>query len=83
MQNQAANRSLENARVTVAGTSRETFTNDFGEYRLSGLTPGAVVITVFSTGLAPQTVTINLGASETVQRDFDLTPLGRAAPAAG
>ncbi len=83
VQNQAANRSLENARVTVAGTSRETFTNDFGEYRLSGLTPGAVVITVFSTGLAPQTVTINLGASETVQRDFDLTPLGRAAPAAG
>ncbi|MBL9200277.1 MAG: TonB-dependent receptor [Opitutaceae bacterium] len=80
VQNQAANLSLENARVTVAGTSREAFTNAFGDYRLTGLAPGAVTLTVFSTGLAPQTVTVNVSAGATVQRDFALLPAG-AAPA--
>ncbi len=83
VQNQAANLSLENARVTVAGTSREAFTNAFGDYRLTGLAPGAITLTVFSTGLAPQTVTVNVGAGATVQRDFALAQLGQAAPATG
>lgn len=83
VQNQAANLSLENARVTVAGSSREAFTNAFGDYRLTGLAPGAVTLTVFSTGLAPQTVTVNVSAGETVERDFALAPIGQAAPAAG
>ncbi|MBI5766726.1 MAG: TonB-dependent receptor [Verrucomicrobia bacterium] len=72
VQNKAAGLALENARVTIAGTSREAFTDAFGEYRLTGLPPGNVTLTVFSTGLAPQTVTVSLAAGETVQRDFAL-----------
>lgn len=85
VQNQAASLSLENARVTVAGTNREAFTNAFGDYRLTGVAPGSVTLTVFSTGLAPQTVTITVAAGETVQRDFALLPAGvsSASAAAG
>jgi hypothetical protein len=60
--NQAANLSLENARITVAGTNREVFTNAFGEYRLTGLAPGNITLTVFSTGLVPQTTTVAVTA---------------------
>ncbi len=74
--NQAANLSLENARLTVAGTNREVFTNAFGEFRLTGLAPGSVTLTVFSTGLAPQTITVTLTPGETAQRDFALLPTG-------
>ena len=81
VQNQAANLSLENARVTVAGTTREAFTDAFGEYRLAGLTPGNVTLTVFSTGLIPQTTTVAVPAGTTAQRDFALVPTGLA-PAA-
>jgi len=72
--NQAANLTLENARVTIAGTNRETFTNAFGDYRLTGVTPGTVTLNVFSTGLAPQTASVAVAAGETVQRDFALAP---------
>ena len=79
IQNQAANLSLENARVTVAGTNREVFTDPFGEYRLTGLNPGPVTLTVFSTGLTPQTITVTVAAGETAQRDFALLPVSAAA----
>ena len=79
IQNQAANLSLENARVTIAGTNREAFTNAFGDYRLTGVAPGTVTLNVFSTGLAPQTTTVAVAAGETVQRDFSLLPVGGAA----
>ena len=75
VQNQAANLSLENARITVAGTTREAFTDAFGEYRLAGLTPGNITLTVFSTGLAPQTATVAVLAGSTAQRDFALVPV--------
>ena len=78
IQNQAANLSLENARVTVAGTNREAFTNAFGDYRLTGVAAGVVTLNVFSTGLAPQTTTVTVAAGETVQRDFALLPAAGA-----
>jgi TonB-dependent receptor len=77
VQNQTANLSLENARITVAGTNRQVFTDAFGEFRLTGLAPGAVTLTVFSTGLAPQTVTVDIAAGDTARRDFALIPAGK------
>ncbi|MBM3855543.1 MAG: carboxypeptidase-like regulatory domain-containing protein, partial [Verrucomicrobia bacterium] len=35
VQNTAGGAALENARVTLAGTNRETFTDAFGEYRFT------------------------------------------------
>jgi hypothetical protein len=81
VQNQAANLSLENARITVAGTNREAFTDAFGEFRLTGLAPGTLTLTVFSTGLAPQTVTVDLTAGTVTTRDFALVPVSAPASA--
>src|SRR5437870_5425006 len=49
---------LNNARVTVAGTTIETFTDSFGQYRLRDVPTGDVSIQVCYTGLAPQTANI-------------------------
>jgi iron complex outermembrane receptor protein len=68
----AAGRSLEKARVTVDGTNRETFTDAFGEYRLSGLPAGDLALTVFYTGLVPQTATVRISPGGATQRDFAL-----------
>ncbi|MBL9186094.1 MAG: TonB-dependent receptor [Opitutaceae bacterium] len=83
VRNQAADLSLENARVTVAGTSREAFTDAFGDYRITGLAPGTVTLTVFSTGLAPQTVAVSVAPGATVQQDFALVPAGAPPATAG
>jgi hypothetical protein len=40
------------ARATASGTSRETNTNDRGEFRLEGLLPGAYQVTVLASGFA-------------------------------
>jgi TonB-dependent receptor len=80
VQHQVANRSLENARVTVAGTNREVFTDVFGDYRLTGLAPGPVTLTVFYTGLVPETITVNVAAGATAQHDFALAPSAKSAP---
>lgn len=77
VQNEAANLSLENARVTVGGTARQVFTDAFGDYRLTGLAPGPVTLTVFSTGLVPQTVTVTVAAGGTTRQDFALQAVGK------
>ncbi len=82
VQNAAARLSLENARVTVVGTNREAFTDVFGEYRLTDLPAGAVQVTAFYTGLAPQTAKATVVAGQAVQLDFALVPSGMKDPAA-
>lgn len=69
---------LENARVTVAGTNRQAFTDAFGDYRLTGLPAGSVTLQVFYTGTKPQSVSVTLAAGETVRRDFTLVPAAAA-----
>jgi iron complex outermembrane recepter protein len=65
---------LNNARVRVAGTNRETFTSPFGEYRIADLPAGPVTLEVFYTGMSPQTVTVAVPASGSVQKDVVLAP---------
>ena len=69
VQSAATGNFLSNARVRVAGTTREAFTNSFGEYRLLGLPAGPATLEVFFTGVAPQTVSVNVPAGGTVTRD--------------
>ncbi|MBI5768697.1 MAG: TonB-dependent receptor [Verrucomicrobia bacterium] len=69
---------LENARVSIEGTTFQTFTNSYGEYRLTGVAPGSVTLQVFFTGLTPQTATLAVAAGRTSTRDFSLTQLGIA-----
>lgn len=73
--NSAAGASLENARITLAGTNREAFTDAFGEYRFTQLPAGEVTVQAFYTGLAPQTASVTLVPADTARRDFMLAPV--------
>lgn len=64
---------LNNARVTVEGTSLQTFTDEFGEYMLTGVPAGTASVRAFYTGLEPQTAVVSVAAGGTATRDFNLT----------
>ncbi|HWL17364.1 MAG TPA: carboxypeptidase regulatory-like domain-containing protein [Opitutus sp.] len=63
---------VERARIRVAGTSRQTFTNAAGEYRL-GVPAGDVTLEVFFTGLAQRQVRVAVAAGEVVRQDLALS----------
>ncbi|MDO8542071.1 MAG: TonB-dependent receptor [Opitutaceae bacterium] len=64
---------LNNARVVVAGTRLETFTNESGEFRLTEVPAGEVQLAVTFTGLQPQTAMVRIAAGEAATQDFNLT----------
>lgn len=68
---------LNNVRITVEGTNVETFTNDYGEYRLGNLPVGEARIRAEFTGLDTETITVNIAAGEPAQLDFNLTSRSR------
>ena len=57
---------LERARVTVEGTSLETFTDETGQYRFANLPAGTARVKVFFTGLASQSATVAVTAARRV-----------------
>ena len=63
---------LEKARLTIDGTTLETFTDAIGHYRFTNVPPGAVTIRVFFTGLPAQSEVVQVTAGSTVQRDVTL-----------
>jgi iron complex outermembrane recepter protein len=74
--NAAGGSALRNARVAIEGATREAVTDDEGAYYLPGLPAGEVRLTVSYLGFARQSVTVNVPAAGTVQRDFDLAREG-------
>jgi iron complex outermembrane receptor protein len=66
-----------NAVVTVEGTNVQTLTNDYGEYRLSGVPAGDVKVNVSSPGLDPDSATVTVPAGGAVNHDFELTSAER------
>ena len=62
---------LTNARVSIAGTNKTTFTNEYGEYRLNGVT-GEVTLEVFYTGLDSSSAVVTASSGTTTQ-NFALT----------
>ena len=75
--NASSGRNLNNARVSVKGTTIEGFTDASGEYRLQ-VPPGDVELAVNYTGLAAQTARVTVPAAATVRQDFELD--ARSAP---
>ncbi|HEY8995441.1 MAG TPA: TonB-dependent receptor [Lacunisphaera sp.] len=65
---------LNNARVTLEGTTREAFTDSFGEFRLDGVPAGTARLHVFYTGLTGQDASVEVTAGGTVRQDFSLSP---------
>ncbi len=70
---------LENARLTIEGTSLETFSRPDGHYRFPAVPAGAARVRTFFTGLPTRTDTVTVAAGRTVRHDIELGS-GRAAP---
>ena len=71
------NHYLENARVTIVGTNRETFTDQTGTYNFVGLPPGEAKLSASYTGLDAQTLTAQVSAGKTTTSNFELTNVER------
>ena len=69
--NVSSGRNLNNARVSVKGTSIEAFTDESGEYRLQ-VPPGEVELVAQYTGLGTQTVRVTVASAATARHDFEL-----------
>ncbi|WP_414664312.1 carboxypeptidase regulatory-like domain-containing protein [Horticoccus sp. 23ND18S-11] len=63
---------VERARVTIEGTSLETFTDTGGQYRLVNVPAGQARVKVFFTGMEVQTAAVGVTAGATARRDFEL-----------
>jgi TonB-dependent receptor len=72
--NPATGAILEGARVTIEGTTTQTFTDADGYYRLTNVPSGAVRLRAFFTGFPPATANVNVTAGQTAERDFELSP---------
>ena len=68
-----------NARVTVSGTNLVTFTNEFGEYRLTGVPAGTAQVVVTYTGMESTTASVNVAPGAVATHDFTLARPGSAA----
>jgi len=70
--NETSGSYLQNARVTLDNSNRDTFTDQFGFYRLANIQAGTARIKVFYTGLPEQEATLNVTAGARVERNFTL-----------
>eukprot|EP01036_Dinobryon_divergens_P034804 gene34804-45017_t len=71
--NAATGRTLEGARISIRGTTSETFTDSLGTYRLSAFPPGPVVLTISYTGLDPAEIPLTVAPGATLRQDVKLT----------
>lgn len=64
---------LNNARVSIAGTSLQTFTNSYGEYRFTNVPAGDVSVVALYTGFPQKSATVSVVPGQTVEQDFSFT----------
>ena len=64
---------LNNARVTVAGTTLEAFTNSSGLYRLTNVPAGEAKVQAFYTGLIAQDSVVSVASGAAVTFDINLS----------
>lgn len=70
---------LELVRVTVDGTTLETFTDGSGRYRLSNVPEGEVRVRAFRTGVAVSAQVVSVSPGAVVSHDINLSAPRRAA----
>jgi len=69
---------LKNAVVAVEGLAGTVLTNDYGEYRITGVPAGTTKLRVSYPGLAAQQLAVTAAAGQTVQQDVRFTaPTGQ------
>lgn len=74
---------LENARITVEGTSIEAFTDAGGFYQLGRVPAGEVKVRAFFTGLVAPTEAVRVTAGQATTKDFALARPGQPGAASG
>ena len=77
VQNIGTGRYLNNARVVLEGTARETFTNEFGEFRFSGVPAGEAKVRASYTGLDTKVVAVSVVAGQSANAEITLTSAER------
>ncbi len=80
--NVAAGAYLSQARITIEGTTLETFTDDIGEYRLTNLPNGPVTVSASFSEMQTETAQVTITAGRAVQQDFKLRFATRSAATA-
>jgi len=73
---------LERVRVTVEGTSLETFTDAAGSYRIESVPVGTARVKLFYTGMTPVTTSVAVAAGQSALHDVTLTAAGQSDPTA-
>lgn len=73
---------LNNARVTVPGTTLLAFTDESGSYRLADVAAGSAKVEVFYTGLDSQITTAMVVSGQSVECNVELTSKDRYGAAA-
>ena len=63
---------LERARLTVEGTTLETFSDESGQYRFTNVPVGTARVRVFFTGLVTQTVAVAVAAGEVAEHNITM-----------
>jgi iron complex outermembrane receptor protein len=71
------NRYLNNAKVSVEGTTIEAYTNEYGDYRLTNVPAGEVKLKASYTGLDEETVNVTVSAGSSTVQNFELTSRAR------
>src|SRR5688500_1752065 len=69
----ATQRPLPDAQVSVVGTQRGALTNEQGDYRIVGITPGPVTVRAQRIGYAPSNQAVVVGTAGPAPADFGLT----------
>ena len=77
VQNIGNERYLNNARISIVGSKREAFTNNFGEYRLVDVPTGEVKLQASFEGLDAEIAAVTVTGGQTARYDFNLTSLER------
>src|SRR5688572_23186447 len=73
VQNVASGAYLEKVRITIDGTSLETFTGSDGFYRIGSAPAGLARLTAFYTGLSAYTATVTVTGGQATRHDIGLS----------
>ena len=76
--NALTGRTLNNARVTIPAASKVAFTNEYGEFVISGVPAGEATLEVFFTGLDTKAVSVTVEPGETASANVVLSSAARA-----
>ena len=68
---------IPGVQITIVGTARGTLTDDGGRYSLRGVPAGTVSVRLQRIGYAPTERSVAVGANQTADVDFVLTPVAR------